>query len=232
MLVIEELMEEIDAALRSERYRPGAWQRLVTEVRKLPVIERLELEERISALGNRLHQRHGFPQMGFPLAFAVEIGMCVCGLAVLLGGTDSLIVAIAGLGLLLLSMQPLVKVVVGLLIGVRYAYAYLWYIEPRFKMQYGSYLTVASFGRVLLHLAGSLGTPMALLLGFVCLRDDFAELSLICWELFWLMLLVQIIAFVAEWVGFTKVGSFRLSLLTSPATAAMELKLLLTGPQE
>jgi|TARA_Y100000310_G_scaffold45502_3_gene42392 hypothetical protein len=232
MSAIEESIVEIDAALTEDRYRPGAWQRLVEKVRLLPVAQRVELEERISSLGNKLHKRHGFPQLGFPQALAGEILLFAAGLAVLLTGSDSLVVAAIGVGSLLLSAQPLIKIVVGLLLGVRYAYAYLWYIEPRFKMQYGSYLTTAPLGRVTLHLAGSLGTPLALLVGFASLRDDFSALSRICWDFFWIMLLIQIISFVAEWLGWGKVGSLRLSLLTSPATAAMELKSLLTGARK
>jgi len=148
----------------------------------------------------------------------------VCGLALLLQGVG-LPLVITGLVFLLLSLQPLIKIVVGLIIGVRYAYAYLWYIEPRFKMQYGSYLTTAPMGRVMLHLSGGLGAPLALLLGVIFIADS--TLVDLCWIFFWVMLLIQIVAFAAEWVGITKVGPLRLSLLTSPATAAMELKTVL-----
>jgi len=224
MSEIEQLIEQIDTALTEERYRPGGWQRLVTEVNKLPVAERVELSDRISSLGNKLHQRHGFLQLGFPLAFGAEIFLAVCGLALLLEGVG-LPLVITGLVFLLLSLQPLIKIVVGLIIGVRYAYAYLWYIEPRFKMQYGSYLTTAPMERVMLHLSGGLGAPLALLLGVIFIADS--TLVDLCWIFFWVMLLIQIVAFVAEWVGITKVGPLRLSLLTSPATAAMELKTVL-----
>lgn len=229
---IEQLIEEIDTALTEQRYRPGAWQRLVAAVYKLPVAERAELKERISLLGNKLHQRHGFPQLGFPLAFALEIMLAVCGLAILLSGSDGIGLVMIGLVFLMLSLQPLIKIVVGLLVGVRYAYAYLWYIEPRFKMQYGTYLTITPWARVLLHLAGSLGTLVAFLLGVMLLGDSFSNLADLCWIFFWIFLIIQIVAFVAEWIGIHKVGPFRLSLLTSPATAAMELRLLLTGPQK
>ena len=118
------------------------------------------------------------------------------------------------------------------MVGVRYAYAYLWYLEPRFKMQYGTYLTTAPWGRVLLHLSGGVGAPLACFAGALVLANSFPVVAGICWTLFWIMALIQIVAFTAEWIGLRRIGPLRLSLLTSPATAAMELKSLLTKTQK
>ena len=67
--------------------------------------------------------------------------------------------------LLALTGQPLVKVTLGLLLGVRYAYAYLWYVEPRFKIRYSTYIALTPRRRVLLNLTGSIGTPLVLAAG-------------------------------------------------------------------
>ncbi len=76
------------------------------------------------------------------------------------------------------------------------------------------------------HLAGSVGTPVALLVGFFVLADQpvLAWLSLAGFAATTIM---QVGAFIAAWVGVTRVGPFLLTSLTTPATAAKELKALL-----
>ncbi|MCB1646346.1 MAG: hypothetical protein KDI36_12880 [Pseudomonadales bacterium] len=131
---------------------------------------------------------------------------------------------------LTLCLQPLIKIISGVLLGVSYSYAYLWYFEPRFKMQYGTYLCLTPMKRFILHISGSVGTPLALAAGASFIPD-------LPW-LRWLMLAgmmmtaaMQVIAFAAAWMGVKKVGPFLLTSLTSPAAAASELKTALqTSP--
>jgi hypothetical protein len=62
------------------------------------------------------------------------------------------------------TLQPLVKMLIGRLLGVRYSYFYLHFIlEPRVKMRYGTYLALSTTGRVVVQLAGMIGSPGAFL---------------------------------------------------------------------
>jgi hypothetical protein len=106
---------------------------------------------------------------------------------------------------------------------VRYDYVYLWYVKPRFKMRFGSYFQLESLACVVFHLSGGIGTHLAMWIGFITLLP---RSSLLAWGCFVLFpaAAMQVGAFVAEWVGGRMLGPFRLSNLTNPTTAAMELK--------
>ena len=224
MSKIDEQIAAIDRALEDGTYKPGRWQRLVAAVEALPQAERNALAPRMTSLSDKLHGRNGFVQVPFVAAYGAEWVLLFAGLLLVLTGGGSPWISLAGVVALLLCMQPFIKVTVGLILGVRYSYGFLWYVEPRFKMSYGTYLMLGSSERVQLHLAGSIGTPLAALLGYLLVDPTQTLLVSGCQILFWLMLVLQIATFFAEWFGVRKVGPFRLSLLTSPATAAMELR--------
>jgi hypothetical protein len=78
--------------------------------------------------------------------------------------------------------------------------------------------------RIWFHLSGAIGTPLALFTGYLVFLSGPLSLSYICLLLSAGALILQVGAFVAEWRGVRMVGPFRLSNLTSPATAAMEFK--------
>jgi hypothetical protein len=228
MTAISQQIGEIEQALYEKRYKVGSWQKLVEEVDGLGRDERAEISGLVSALGNKLHQRHGFPSIPFVVGFAAEIALMVFGTYVLLTRSESLGLTLAGSLALILSMQPLLKILTGLLLGVRYAYAFLFYVEPRFKMQYGTYLSLTSMQRIAYHTSGVIGTPLALLLAIQMLQGF--DLPMIWgWILFWGAVTLQVVPFFAELVGLKKVGPFRLALLTGAATAATEMKKLRAG---
>jgi hypothetical protein len=123
---------------------------------------------------------------------------------------------------LALCLQPGIKLLVGILLGIRYSYVYLWFFEPRFKMSYGTYLATPTWARVLFQFFGSIGTPIALCLGYILLADVpwLSNLSLLgCF----IATFMQIGAFIAYWLGIRGVGPFALSTLTTPATLAKEV---------
>ncbi len=215
-------IDRIDSALQQETYEPGAFQELCHALNDLPIAERRQFVPGITQLSNRLHRRHRYREAPFIPAYLAEWLSAVLGAILLFGWPSQWLAAVSGVGLLAVSLQPLIKVKVGLLLGVRYAYAYLWYVEPRFKMQYGTYLVQSKGKRVLLHASGALGTPLAALAG--ALGSDITLLSLLCWIGFALAAAMQVGAFLAETVGIRHLAGRRLSLLTSPATAAAELK--------
>lgn len=219
---LEEISQEIDRG----QYRRGRWQGLLRDAAELDPADRHELADDISRVSRKLHRRHGFVAVSFAAALIVEVVLLVTGSVLIVN--EGVLARLAGAVLLALCLQPLIKVLVGTLLGVRYDYAYLWYVEPRFKMAYGSYFRLSPVSRVIVHLAGSIGTPLATLIAFVAFADDGPVLLAWIWLLAFVgAVVLQVGAFLAEWFGVRMVGPFRLSTLTSPATAAQELKIYL-----
>jgi hypothetical protein len=215
-------LQAIAADLDAGNYRLGSWQAVIADADELPMTEKQTLAPEITKLSRQLHGRHGFVNVGFRAGYAVELILLIVGSFAILA--DSLVTNLIGVFCFALCLQPLMKISFGLILGVRYDYVYLWYIEPRFKMQYGSYFLLTHAQRVLLNLFGSFGTPIAMLIGFITLTPHHAWLGNAALILFVVATLMQIAAFVAEWMGVRMLGPFRLSQLTSPATAAAELK--------
>lgn len=177
----------------------------------------------VTEVSNQLHARNGHYSFPVGFAMAAEIALCLLGLYLL--GFGHVVPKLLGLALLILTLQPTLKFVVGLAVGIRYAYAYLWYFEPRFKMAYGTYLLCSHKKRVLFQFAGSLGTPTAFLVGAAVLNAS-SLLQSLCLLGFIVTASMQVGAFVAAWFGVRKFGPFLLSQLTTPAALAVELRAL------
>jgi hypothetical protein len=59
------------------------------------------------------------------------------------------------------AFQPLIKVVRGTALGIGYEYIYLFgRIEPHFKTDFGSYLALSAWKRMIFHLSGTLGSAL------------------------------------------------------------------------
>lgn len=217
-----ERLAELAGALRDGKYRPGAWQRFVAEFDRSNPAVKQSLALRVSDVSRRLHRRKRRLELPFAVALMGEGMLFLAGTALLFG--DGFVSRLIGLAAIVLTAQPLIKVVCGLILGVRYDYAYLWGIEPRFKMRYGQYLLLAQPVRVAFHLAGSIGTPAAMLAGYFTFRDDYKSVAIACVVFFLGAAALQVGAFLAEWLGVRRIFGYRLSTLTSPATAAFELR--------
>jgi hypothetical protein len=227
MTTISQQIDEIDQSLNENRYRVGSWQKLVADIEALDRSERTGFSGSISELGNKLHRRHGFPRLPFVAGLLVEIILMAFGMTILVMGSESLLLASAGSLALILSMQPFLKILTGLALGVRYAYVFLFYVEPRFKMQYGTYLSLTPTQRIVFHTSGVIGTPLALLFALHMLQG-YGLAMFWGWALFWGAVALQLVPFIAEMTGLKKVGPFRLSVLTGAATIAAEIKKLST----
>lgn len=214
----------IEQALDSHTYKKGAWLKLLRHVDPLPADDRKALAPTLNRVSDKLHQLNGFPRQPVALGLIMEVVLLVVALTLL--NADALWARVIAVGALALSLQPSLKIAAGLLLGVRYSYVFLWYFEPRFKMRYGTYMALPRINKVLFQLAGSVGTPLALLIGFFVFSDStvLAALSLLG---SFVTALMQVAAFVAAWCGVRKVGPFLLTSLTTPATAAREVKALL-----
>jgi hypothetical protein len=226
-------MDDLRARLRAIEndldrgtYQPGPWGALMRNIRQQPPDQRAALADDISRVSNKLHRRNRRFTMPFPLAFLLELAATVLGVLLLRRGlqnTSPLYVGAAA-NILSMTMQPLVKIMTGLSLGVRYAYAYAQGVEPHFKMRYGSYLAAPLWKRVVVQASGMLGTPLALW-GIAKLSAlEMPRTSKVCRVLFWFLGAWQVILFVLGLVGVKRLGKLELVRGTSGGAAGGELR--------
>jgi hypothetical protein len=140
---LRERLAAIERDLDAGCYKAGPWQTLIDELRARPDEERARLADDVSRVSRKLHLRRPRKTISATVAMGLELAATLVGGLILLASlwAESNILAIVGAALWVTTFQPLVKCSVGRAIGVGYDYAYLyggW--EPRFKMNYGSYL--------------------------------------------------------------------------------------------
>src|SRR6202011_6332563 len=105
-----------------------------------------------------------------------------------------------------MTFQPLVKIAVGYLLGVEYEYAYLYGVEPRFKMRFGDYIAAPRWARIVLHLSGTIGSPLGAWLAKVCLPTDLSIAIMVSAAIFWIVIAVNITSFLVALAGVKKLG--------------------------
>jgi hypothetical protein len=154
-------------------------------------------------------------------AAGTTIGVALLEVALARGSTS---LVIASSVILTTTLQPLVKIAVGFLIGVRYSHFFFFGIEPRFKMRYGTYLNAERWGRVLLHLSGTVGSPFAL--WWVAARAEgvVPRASSVCEVLFLIAVAIQVVTFALGLAGVRRLGPIGLVRHTSGGGAAYELR--------
>ena len=211
----------LELSLDEDSYQVGRWQTWLDAVDASGTRNIAAMGDDITRVSNKLHGRHQSFQLPFRPIFAAEIVLVLVGCASLISEYPFL--KLAGVGMLAMGLQPLIKVLTGLWLGVSYAYVYFLNFEPRFKMNYGSYMSLPGKRRVILHLSGALGTPLAMLAGYISFRD-YQLVANGLMILFILVALMQVGAFAAVWLGYPRVAGYRLENLTSPAKAAAELR--------
>jgi hypothetical protein len=153
----------IEAALERGDYKPGPWQKLTDELRNRDQAERAALADDLTRVSRKLHlRRHRY-------TMSVLSGVLLEALAGILGGiliaagvaSTSNSLAIVGMLLWVACFEPLLKLGVGTALSVQYDYAYLYGgVEPRFKPSFGSYLALTPLKRVVLQIAGMVGSPL------------------------------------------------------------------------
>jgi hypothetical protein len=92
------------------------------------------------------------------------------------------------------SFQPLIKVSVGTALGIRYEYVYLFALEPRFKMAFGSYIAAPPWRRVLLQLSGLIGSALSAALAALIVDDRLRVARIVAWIVFWIVNAINIVA--------------------------------------
>jgi hypothetical protein len=221
----------IEAALDQGVYRPGPWAAFLRDADARPATERAEIADHISRVSDKLHQQQPRRTLSVATAIALELAATVVGVALLavgLAGPSSVAVLLAAV-VLATTSQPLVKLSAGLALGVRYSYAYLRGVEPRFKMRYGTYLAAPRWKRVVLHLAGTVGSLLALWLIARLADAELPATAAVCRVAFWIVAAMNVLPFVAGLAGARRLGPAGPIGSTSGGSAAIELRALLSS---
>jgi hypothetical protein len=125
------------------------------------------------------------------------------------------------MALLVTSLEPLIKLSAGTALGVEYDYAYLYGgVEPRFKMNFGSYLALPPLRRALVQLAGAAGSMLGALIAAELFSPALPAARIASWIVFWLVLVVNAGGLIAELAGARRLGP--LSVPPGSATALVE----------
>jgi hypothetical protein len=211
--------------LEAGRYIPGPWKELLSEVRRLPRPARLALAESISRLSEQLHARTRVHTVPFWAGLLAEVLLALLGATLLWLALeyDSNWAAVSASLLWTMCFQPLLKIVTGTVLGIRYAYAYLLGPEPRFKMRFGSYIAASRAARILFHLSGTLGSPLGAWLPTRFLGPSLRSASTFCWILVAVVATINVVPFALALAGMQRIGPIRLSL-GSAASAALEIR--------
>jgi hypothetical protein len=222
---IRDRIAEIERQIEEKRYHPGPWERLLKDARALPREEREALKEEISRVSSKLHRRDGKRMLSLTTGMVAEAALTLLGgiLIIFAIHNHSNVVAIIAAGIWTMTFQPLVKIAVGYLLGVEYEYAYLYNMEPRFKMRFGDYLAAPRWARILLHLSGTIGSPLGAWLAMVCLPSDLRIAIDVCLAIFWIVVAVNVAGFIVALAGVRKLGPMKASA-SSSGVAALELR--------
>ncbi len=192
-------IHQVEAHLDAGTYQPGPWGALLRDLASGSAQQRAALADDVTRVSNRLHQRHNYPAMPFAPALWLELGATAAALLLLRIGLQrgwAPLVWMAAL-ILLYTTQPLFKITVGSLLGIRYAYAFLVGAEPRFKMRYGTYMAAARWRRFVFHLSGMVGSALPLWLISRASAARFSGTATVLRRLSQFLLLVQFVPLVA-----------------------------------
>jgi hypothetical protein len=225
---VEELaarIRVIERDLDAQRYRPGPWARTVRDLRNSPGGVREKLAADVSRVSRKLHMRNGRRTVSARMGIVLELAATVLGgalLALAFSHRWSLLAIVAML-IWMMTFQPLIKLAVGRAFGVGYDYAFLSGLEPRFKMDFGSYVAAPRWKRIVLHLSGTVGSPLAAILVAMMCRGRMPIASSLCRDAFWILVAVNVIPTVAALVGIDRIGPLRVGE-GSGGSAAIELR--------
>jgi hypothetical protein len=219
-------LDAIEQSIDGGTYRAGTWQRFLEQAARATPEERRSLEEAVTRVSEKLHARKGGRRLTAPRGLAFESLATVLGLLVLAGGAASERASLVAVAAVVLgtALQPLLKTSTGIALGMDYAYAYLWRGEPRFKLRFGSYLAAPRWRRVVLHLSGTLGTPIATALCSAVATPSQPMLGRVLAWLAALHLLFQAAILVLAGAGVHRMPLLGILRLTSAGAAGFELR--------
>ncbi|HEV2171061.1 MAG TPA: hypothetical protein VGR40_08945, partial [Candidatus Binatus sp.] len=187
--------------------------------------DRRAIAEDVTRVSRKLHLRRGRLTIKAQTGAMIELGAVAFGDFLLALGVhaSSNVAAIAGMAVWVVALQPLVKVATGAALGVRYDYAYLAHGEPRFKMEYGSYLAQPRWARIVLHMSGAVGSPLGAYLAARLVRGALPMTYRIAIVVFWMTNALNLVLFVAGLFGIKRIGVSR-AVDTSCGAAGAEIR--------
>jgi len=212
----------IEDDLDGGRYRPGPWNSLLRSLRARPQEERAEVAPSVARVSRKLHMRGGRRTINIGVAIGSELVATIVGALLLIWSISrgSNVLAIAGAAIWATTFQPLIKSACGRALGVRYDYGYLYGIEPRLKMDYGSYLALSRAARIALHLSGTIGSPLAVLFVQAVVPAQMDLARVLCWYAMWILIAINLVPLLIGLVGIRRIGGMRLRDSSSGAAAA------------
>jgi hypothetical protein len=201
----------IERAVDEGSYRPGPWQALVRDIRNSMFFERAPLAEDVSRVSRKLHLRKRRRRVAMNTGILLEIVAMMAGGLVMISGVAVRSNALAFLGALIwmVTFEPLIKLMFGSLMGVHYDYFYLFGIEPRLKMRYGTYLARPRLLRIIVHLSGTVGSPLAAYLTYWMLSHTLPGAAALCYGAFWVLVVINLVNFFAPLLGCIASGRCR-----------------------
>jgi hypothetical protein len=216
----------IERAVDNAVYVPGPWQRLIADLRQVPPAIRSALADDVGRISSKLHLRHQRYTVSLTAGLCIEsFAAALGGILLALGIADvSNALAIVAMLLWVASFQPLMKVASGTALGIRYEYAYLFGgIEPRFKTDFGSYLALSAWKRMLFQLSGTLGSPFGAALVAVMTDERLRIATLASWATFSIVIVINGAAFIAGCTRVSRIRGLRIAE-TSGGLAAIEFR--------
>lgn len=222
---LTERLAALERDIDTGSYRAGRWQALLRDLCRLPRPDRIAFSEAISRVSAKLHLRKTTWRVPFPVGLAIEIALALLGAGLLWFAIQTPASWAAAMAALLwtMSFQPLIKILTGTILGIRYAYAYLLGPEPRFKMRYGTYIAAPALGRIIFHLSGAVGSPLGAWLPIRFLGSQLPAATTFCWVLFGIVTAINVVPFILALMGVQRIGLLRLSL-GSAGSAAIEIR--------
>jgi hypothetical protein len=212
----------IERSIEAGNYRPGPWTSLMRTVRALPRDQRIAIASDVARVSRRLHLLNRRKTISVGIAIALELGATVIGAGLLVIGwrLDSNALAIACALIWATTFEPLLKFVCGHIAGMHYDYAYLFGIEPRFKINYGSYLAASRATRVAFHLSGTVGSPLAAWLVYYLLPSHMKAARIFCGWALAVLIGINALALVMGIAGVRRIGQWRLEDASGGAAGA------------
>jgi hypothetical protein len=215
----------IERAVDEGSYRPGPWHALVRDIRNSMFFERAAVADDVSRVSRKLHLRKRRRWVSMNTGILLEMIATMIGAGLIVAGvaTHSNLLAAVGALVWMATLQPLIKLMAGRLLGVEYDYLYLLAIEPRLKMRYVTYLTRPRLFRVIVHLAGTIGSPLAAYGAYLLLSRALPGAAAFCLAAFWILVIINLVNFIAALLGAHRLGPLPLSL-SSAGSAAQEIR--------
>jgi hypothetical protein len=215
---------QIEHNLNEGHYRPGPWERYVRELKRRPVAVRAALSADVNRVSRKLHLRTPRKTISMRAGITIEIIALALGAVLLWTSVRELSIVLALIGALLwiATLQPLVKISAAAVLGVGYEYAYLLRGEPRFKMQFGTYAACPRWARVVLHLLGTIGSPIGAWAASRIIRGVLPGTAEVVMAVFWIVVAINVLEFIAGVAGIRRIASIR-TIESSGGAAGLEI---------